>query len=193
MSNDETDAEIVRRSLDEPATFGAIFDRHAVEIHRYVARRTDATVADDVVAQVFLVAFERRASFDLQRPHALPWLYGIATNLLRRHRRDEARMLRALQRSAEPEDHPDSADRVAERVDADTALSRLASSLRTMPRAQRDALLLHAWADLTYEQIAEATEVPVGTVRSRLNRARAALRGLPGPTAPTPVTTTRSS
>ena len=174
-----TDNEIVRRSLDDPAAFGELFDRHAVAIHRYVARRTDAGVADDVVSTTFLVAFERRGGYQLDRETAAPWLFGIATNLVRRHRRAEVRMLRALQRAAERDEHAGATDRVDDRLDAGRALAELASSLRTLPSAQRDVLLLHAWADLSYQQIAEALEVPVGTVRSRLSRARAAMHDAP--------------
>ncbi len=180
-----TDGDIIARSRDDPSAFGLLFDRHAASIHRYVARRTNATVADDVMAETFLVAFERRSSFSSAYTNAAPWLFGIATNLLRHHHRQEVRTLRALARMGqEPVASGDSRDVSAEandRLDALAALRDVGAALRRMPQSQRDTVLLHAWADLTYDQIATAMDVPIGTVRSRLNRARKTLRGTTSP------------
>ncbi|MBB5781967.1 RNA polymerase sigma factor [Nonomuraea jabiensis] len=97
------DAELIRRSLDDPEQFAGVFDRYVEQIHRYVARRLGVQAADDIVAETFLTAFRCRASYDHAQPLARPWLYGIATNLIARQRRDEERFLRALARSgAEP-------------------------------------------------------------------------------------------
>lgn len=175
-----TDSDIIARSRDDPSAFGELFDRHAAGIHRYVARRTNAVVADDVVAETFLVAFERRESFRNEFTEAAPWLFGIATNLLRHHHRQEVRALRALARigqqpAAPPESSDDSADADA-RLDALAALKGVGEALRRMSRSHRDTVLLHAWADLTYDQIATAMDVPIGTVRSQMNRARKILR-----------------
>jgi RNA polymerase sigma factor (sigma-70 family) len=175
-----SDSEIILRSHDDPSAFGILFDRHAANIHRYVARRTNATVADDVMAETFLVAFERRGSFAKGYTDAAPWLFGIATNLLRHHHRREVRALRAMARMADQPTSPletaDDSTAADTRMDTVAALGDVASALRQMPQKQRDTVLLHAWADLTYEQIATAMDVPIGTVRSRLNRARTTLR-----------------
>jgi RNA polymerase sigma-70 factor (ECF subfamily) len=128
------------------------------------------------MAQTFLVAFESRESFDHQWEDARPWLFGIATNLLRRHHRTEARRLKAFARAAGRDSYGDGTDRVAERLDAAAGTAMLAAAIRKLSPADRECLLLYAWADLTYEGIALATAVPVGTVRSRLNRARRTLR-----------------
>lgn len=179
MSSVSTDSEIIARSRADPPAFGEIFDRHASRIHRYLARRTSPVVADDVMAEAFLVAFERRGTYDLERQDAAPWLFGIATNLLRRYHRHEVRALRALGRSAASDAVTGSMDEAAladTRIDLAAALVEVASALRRMPQHQRDAVLLHAWGQLTYDQIAEALGVPVGTVRSRLHRARRTLR-----------------
>lgn len=128
------------------------------------------------MAETFLVAFESRESFDPQWEDARPWLFGIATNLLRRHHRTEARRLRAFAKAAGRAAHDDGPDRVAERLDAAAATAGIAAALRGLTSADRECLLLYAWADLTYEGIAIATGVPIGTVRSRLNRARRVLR-----------------
>ncbi|MEO5851184.1 MAG: RNA polymerase sigma factor [Nocardioides sp.] len=179
-----TDSDVIARSRDDPSAFGILFDRHAASIHRYVARRTSSTVADDVMAETFLVAFERRETFRSGYTDAAPWLFGIATNLLRRHHRQEVRALRALarigQQQTEPLGSSDSTDTDA-RLDARSALRDVGDALRRMPQVQRDTVLLHAWADLTYDQIATAMDVPIGTVRSRLNRARKILRSSTSP------------
>ncbi len=191
-----TDSEIVRNSIHDPPAFAAIFDRHAATIHRFAERRTNASAAEDVVAQTFFVAFERRRHFDFTRDSAQPWLYGIATRVLHRHHRDEVRMLRALSRLPGGPDGVDPGPSVDDRIDAQRTVADLAHVLRSLSVAQRDTLLLLAWADLSYEQIAEALEVPIGTVRSRISRARAAIRAAApngpaaGGPAPHPTTTT---
>jgi RNA polymerase sigma-70 factor (ECF subfamily) len=171
-----TDRDIIRRSRDSPAAFAVLYDRHAPAIYRYAARRAGDFVADDVTAETFLVAFESLDSFDDRREDARPWLLGIATNMLRRHHRAEARLLKAVARSAPREAGIDTTDGVAAQVDASVAAAKLAKKLEAMPAIDRETLLLYAWGDLSYEGIADAMGVPVGTVRSRLNRARRILR-----------------
>jgi RNA polymerase sigma-70 factor (ECF subfamily) len=157
--------------LTAPEEFGAVFDRHFAAIHRYLARRVGRERADDLAAQTFTVAFERRAMFRRDTSDARPWLYGIATNLLSNDRRAERRLLLALARLSVSSEPVDVFTGGAADADCD-----LAAALAKLDSAQRDVLLLHAWAELSYEQIAQALEIPVGTVRSRLSRARATLR-----------------
>lgn len=177
----ETDAELMRRSREEPRAFAAVFDRHFVTIHGYLARRVGPDVADDLAGEVFRIAFERRRAFDMSHDSSRPWLYGIATNLLHAQRRHEERRLRALQRlaarvGAEPGGDVFSAS--DERADADAEAHRVGPALAQLARGERDALLLFAVEGLTYREVAAALEVPLGTVRSRINRARARLREL---------------
>ncbi|MFC4059428.1 RNA polymerase sigma factor [Planomonospora corallina] len=170
------DAALIERSLADPDAFAGLFDRHADEIHRYAARRLDdAASADDVTAETFLVAFRKRARYDLGRADARPWLYGIASNLISGHRRAETRRLRALARQA-PERAAGFEERSAERVTADLLRPALAAALTRLSSAERDLLLLVAWAELSYEEAAEALGIPVGTVRSRLSRTRTKIR-----------------
>lgn len=171
-----SDAEVIRESLTRPALFADLFDRHHAAIHRYVSRRVVLDVADDLASETFLVAFEQRGGFDLERGDALPWLYGIATNLLHRHRRREARLWRAVQASggeawSDIDDDP---------LQAELTVRSMAAAIRRLPARDRDALLLYAWGDLDYEGVAQALGIPVGTVRSRLNRARRVLRASTG-------------
>lgn len=170
------DAAIMARSLAEPELFAVVYRRHAPAIQRYVTRRIGAQDADDVVTETFLAAFTQRATFRADGRECLPWLYGIATNLLGRHRRAELRRLRNSARVwAAPETEPFT-DRVDDQVSAQAAKARLATALARLPASQRDALLLFAWAGLPYEQVAAATGAPLGTVQSRISRGRASLR-----------------
>ena len=161
-----TDADAIARSLVEPAVFELIFERHFGVIFRYLRRRCGAA-AEDLAAETFARAFAGRAGYDVARGDARPWLFGIATNVLRAHHRDLV-VPGVLGERAEEID----ADA---RLDAVTALARVADALRALPTGQREVLLLVAVAELTYEETAEALGVPVGTVRSRMARARAAL------------------
>lgn len=172
----EDDASLIAASRAEPERFAELFHRHAPVILRYVTRRLGRDAAEDVVAETFLVAFDRRSRYDLSRPDARPWLYGIASNLTRRHRRAEVRALRALARGGvDPVTEPFT-DAVESRVHAGARSRALAAAIAGLPAAQREVLLLVTWAGLTYDEVAEALRVPAGTVRSRMNRVRAKLR-----------------
>jgi RNA polymerase sigma factor (sigma-70 family) len=131
---------------------------------------------EDVAAETFLVAFRKRASYAGDGRDCLPWLYGIATRLCHRHWRSETRQLRLLARSGLDSVVEPFTDQVEAQVAASAVKQRLAEALSRLPKAQRDALLLQAWADLTYNQIATATGVQLGTVQSRIGRARRRLR-----------------
>jgi RNA polymerase sigma factor (sigma-70 family) len=167
---------VIRLSRNKPEQFAALFRRCAPEIRRYVTRRLGANAAEDVVAETFLVAFRQRSGYDTTRADARPWLYGIATNLVGRHRRSETRLLRALARTGRDPVTEPFTDRVDAQVSAGAAGRLLAAALAKLPPQHRDTLLLVAWGELTYEQAALALGVPAGTVRSRVSRARRAIR-----------------
>jgi RNA polymerase sigma factor (sigma-70 family) len=170
------DAALVRLSLAEAEQFELLFVRHEPAVRRYVVRRLGVDAADDIVSETFLLAFRQRAGYDTTRANALPWLYGIATNLVGRHRRDEIRLFRALARTGVAPVIAPFTDGVDERVTALAASRRLAEALAGLKAGYRDALLLVAWGGLSYEETADALGIPVGTVRSRISRARADLR-----------------
>jgi RNA polymerase sigma-70 factor (ECF subfamily) len=135
--------------------------------------------ADGLVGEAFKIAFEHRARFDATWSSARPWLYGIATHLLAHHQRAEARRLRATaQLAAQRLLHEEFEQRAAEILDARARWRRVAETVAALPAADRDALLLFAWEELSYADIALALCVPVGTVRSRINRARRTVRAL---------------
>ncbi|WP_245674230.1 MULTISPECIES: sigma-70 family RNA polymerase sigma factor [Actinoplanes] len=171
-----TDAELIAAAHRVPERFAELFDRHYGRIFAYAARRLGRDVAEDVASETFLVAFSRIAGYDMSRPDAAPWLYGIASNLIARQGRAESRRYRALSRLV-PDDTVDGYDDViAGRLDAATERGRLATALARLSGPDRDALLLVAWAGLSQPEVAAALEVPAGTVRSRLHRARQAMR-----------------
>jgi RNA polymerase sigma factor (sigma-70 family) len=172
-----TDAEVIHASLCEPAIFGTLFDRHAAVLFRYLVRRIGPHEADALLGEMWRIAFEKRTTFDCGRPDARPWLYGIATNLLNNHRRSEARRMNATARVRASQEQPvDDADPVAAKVDAAALWPEVAEAVAGLPDRERSALLLHVWEGLSYEEIATALDVPVGTVRSRINRARKRVR-----------------
>ena len=178
MPNDDHDADVLalHRSLDEPVAFAAVFDRHFDAIHRYLHRRAGADVADELAAETFLVAFERRRRFAARAGAGVrPWLYGIATNLLRGRRRLERRRLLAYARRGIDEATVADDDDTAARLDASRHGPRLAAVLARMRAADRDVFLLVALAGLTYAEVAVALEIPAGTVATRVRRARALL------------------
>lgn len=172
-----SDAEVIRRSLEEPEAFGLVYDRHAAAVLRFLGRRVGAQAAEGLLGELFRIAFERRKTFDAARVTALPWLYGIGSNLLLKHRRAEARRLRASARMAAA-DHAADRRTSAAAFDARVLFPRVAEAIGSLPDSEREALLLLVWEELPYQSVAEALELPIGTVRSRLNRTRARLREL---------------
>jgi RNA polymerase sigma factor (sigma-70 family) len=169
------DSDAIQASARAPARFGTIFDRHFDAVHGYLQRRVGRDLADELSAQTFLVAFDKRGSYDLARADARPWLFGIATNLLHRHRRDEVRQLRAYSRTA-ADPVIDAFEGVEAKLDASKLRRELVQALADVPVEELDALLLYAWAELSYPEIARALDIPTGTVRSRLSRARGRIR-----------------
>jgi RNA polymerase sigma factor (sigma-70 family) len=169
-----TDGEIFQRSIRDPDAFREIFERHAAIVLAYARKRLGATAGDEILAQTFLVAFERRARFDPTYVSARPWLFGIATNLIRHHLREEREHLTALGKMA-PELPAESVEDVV-RLDAQRMRPELVAALLTLSDDDRDTFLVLALGELTYEETAAALGIPIGTVRSRIHRARTRLR-----------------
>jgi RNA polymerase sigma factor (sigma-70 family) len=172
----DADADAITASKAEPERFTEIFDRYFAEVYGYVARRVGEQAAEDIAAETFLVAFRRRERYEDRIGTARPWLYGIATNLMRRQRRHEIRHYRALARMQPVRAAAEHEELVASRVTAEQACGELADALRRLSPGDRDVLLLVALAGLTYDEVAAALGVAYGTVCSRLSRARQKLR-----------------
>lgn len=181
---DLTDGEVIARSQRAPELFAVVFDRHQASVHAYAARRAGREGADDVLAEVFLAAFASRKRFDPTFGSALPWLYGIAGNIVRRRWRTIATSARLHESAAAHlvTAHDSHEDGVADRLDSVADWVVVRQVLDEVAEGDREAILLFAWEELSYPEIALAMGIPVGTVRSRIHRARARLRGALGDT-----------
>ena len=160
-----------------------LFDRHSRTVYNYCFRRTaDWSAAEDLTSVVFLETWKRRRQVRMQTDSLLPWLYGVATNLLRNHRRSLRRHRDALARMPATGPVPDGADETAERLDAVRRMAQVMRSIKALPRRDQEILALCVWEGLGYAGAAEALGIPVGTVRSRLARTRERLRDAGNPT-----------
>lgn len=170
-----SDDDLLAESLATPERFAAIFDRYAPVVHGYLSRRV-GVLADDLASETFLLAFRGRAGYVPGRAPVRAWLFGIATNLVRRHARDEERRYRAFGRAAGRLEVTTELGEVAGRVDAQGLRGELADALASLAGEDRDVLLLWTYPQLSYAEISVALDIPVGTVRSRLHRARGKVR-----------------
>jgi RNA polymerase sigma factor (sigma-70 family) len=170
-----SDASVIAGSGERPDVFAVIFDRHFDAVHAYLVRRVGAGRAEDLASSTFAIAFERRGTFRPAADSARPWLFGIATNLLRNEWRAEQRALDVIaQLSRGVVDAGGGAvDRAGQRL---SGAELVVEVLGELDSDQRDVLLLYAWEGFSYQEIAVSLGVPVGTVRSRLARARARVR-----------------
>lgn len=181
-----SDHELIAASTRDPTKFREIFDRYFDQVHGYIARRVGPDHAEDITADTFLTAFKQRGRYRAQLDTARPWLYGIATNLLRRQVRSQRRFLAAMRRldpaGSRPDEGPE--DVVTNRVAAEGSRPALVTALAGLAPRDREVLLLRALADLDYDEIAQALGIPRGTVSSRLARARRKVRTALGNTDP---------
>ncbi|MBI4897671.1 MAG: RNA polymerase sigma factor [Actinobacteria bacterium] len=169
------DGELIAASIDDADAFGELFDRHYAIVHQFIHRRLGVELADELSSETFVQAFKSRDSYDAGKPDAAPWLFGIASNLIRNHARTEVRKLRAYARSG-----VDPVEEFAAATDARLAAGAdrrtLVAALAKLSKDEREVILMFAWAELTTAQIAEAIGTAEGTVRSRLSRARKKIR-----------------
>lgn len=174
-----SDAQVIAAACHDPQAFVEVFERYYDRIYRYCARRVGPDEGQDLASETFVVALRSIRRYDPRYISAAPWLFGIATKLVARHRRQEARTLRHA--GVQPvEDH---ADAVVDRVVATSQNAAIALALAALKPRDRDAILLLALGELSYDDIALALGIPLGTVRSRIHRARTQLRrhlDLPG-------------
>jgi len=185
------DAAALLASRADPDLFAVLFDRYFAELRNYAASRLGGERGDDVAAETFLVAFRTRGRFRTDVPgggNVRAWLYGIATNLIHRQRRDEERRYRALARACAVADRGVFGDdATVARITAGAVQPALARALAALPARDRDVLLLTAVAQLDYAEVSAALGVPPGTVGSRLTRARRAVREAFGGDDPTRI------
>jgi RNA polymerase sigma factor (sigma-70 family) len=173
-----TDTALWKRARGgDDEAFGMLFDRHSRTVYNFCFRRTaDWSAAEDLTSVVFLETWKRRGELRMESGSLLPWLYGVATNVLNNHRRSLRRHRDALARIPALPSSPDDAEEVTARLDAERQMRQVLESIKALPRKDREVLALCVWEGLGYNEAAEALGIPVGTVRSRLARARARLR-----------------
>ncbi len=180
MIDDPTDRELWRRVAQGDAdSFGLLFDRHARTVYNFCFRRTaDWALAEDLTSTVFLEAWRRRDDVQPQHETLRPWFLGVATNVIRNGARSRQRREATELRSAVASVSPDPTDDIAARLDDETLMRRVVEALGSLSPADRDVLTLYAWGALSYAEIGDVLGIPVGTVRSRMSRARARLAEL---------------
>ncbi|WP_433330694.1 RNA polymerase sigma factor [Spirillospora sp. CA-294931] len=172
----DTDLWARAQAGDEHA-FGLLFDRHSKTVYNYCFRRTaDWSAAEDLTSVVFLETWRRRGKVRLASDTLLPWLYGVANNVLHNHRRSLRRHRAAMARLPALPPPPDDAEEAAARLDMEREVRRVLESIRHLSKADQEILALCVWEGLGYQEAAAALGVTVGTVRSRLSRARQRLR-----------------
>jgi RNA polymerase sigma-70 factor (ECF subfamily) len=171
-----SDEVLAARLRRDPELFTEIYDRYFRAIYLYVAARLGTGPAEDIAAETFAVAFGQRDRFDPGRGSLRPWLFGIATNLVARYRRKEARHYRALARAWDVPGTGSHEDRVVAEVAAQRLLPQLLAAVATLPPGERDVVLLVAVSQLSHEEVAQALGIAAGTVGSRLSRARKRLQ-----------------
>lgn len=180
VDNGETqDARLwARACAGDHSAFGDLFVRHANRIHNYCFRRTGSwSLAQDATSQTFMEAWRKRSSIAVT-DSLLPWLFVAANNVCRNAERASRRAANLLAKTPVPEHVGDHADEVAARVDSERQMQRVLAALRTLKPADQDVVAMCDWEGLSYDEAAAALGVPIGTVRSRLSRARARLKVL---------------
>jgi RNA polymerase sigma factor (sigma-70 family) len=177
-----TDAAIISESVDDPQFFSLIVERHTTAVFRYLASRVDRATSEDLLADVFEVAFQTRGRYDTRYENALPWLLGIATNVVRHHRRSTMRhasmVRRVTQLHGRSSESSTAGDAVAATAELDDEMQCVRRALAGLSERHRQVLVLSAGLSLSYVDIAQTLGIRVGTVRSRLSRARRKLREL---------------
>jgi RNA polymerase sigma-70 factor (ECF subfamily) len=154
-----------------------LYERYFDALFRYAAGRVGRQAAEDVVAETFLIAFTRRAAFDPSHVSALPWLIGIATNLLRSQRRAERKHLATDPGRINPRGAPDlGLDNTISRADAVAVRGAVMRAVRRLGPSEREAFLVHALAGLEGAELGVALGVSSSAAAVRLHRARTKLR-----------------
>ena len=180
-----SDGELWARSgKGDAEAFALLFQRHAKAVYNYCFRRTgEWATAEDLTSIVFLEAWRQRGK-SLPADKVRAWLLGIATFALHHRWRAERRHRSALERIRHDREVADLSLDIEDRIDDQGVMQALLAEVRRLPRHYQDVIVLCCWAGLSYEEAAVALGVPVGTVRSRLSRARTRLRELRGSSEP---------
>jgi len=175
-----TDAQLL---ADGMSGLRLLYERHFDALFRYAACRVGRQAAEDVVAETFVIAFTRRAAFDPSHVSALPWLIGIATNLVRSQRRAERKHLATDPSLIDPRGAPDlGLEDTISRADAAAVRGAVMRAVRRLAPSERDAFLVHALAGLDGTELGVALGVSSSAAAVRVHRARTKLRTTLEPT-----------
>lgn len=156
--------------------FADLYEAHARSVYNHALRLTgDWSTAEEVMSETFLAAWSHREQLEPEGGSLAPWLLGIATHKAYNANRGLRRRRTFLAHRPPPPPTPDFAEEAAGRIDDSRRLAAVHAALSGLRRHEREVLALCVWSGLDYAQAAEALGVPVGTVRSRLSRARARL------------------
>ena len=178
------DSELWRRACEHDGlAFGLLFDRHAKRVYNHCFRRTaDWSVAEDLTSVVFLEAWRKRKDLRLHSDSILPWLLAVANNCLRNTERSRRRYRRLLAKLPRAFDIQDPDIDIAGRIDDEKQMRNVLESVRQLRAEDQEIIALCDWTGLSHQEASTALGIPVGTVKSRLSRARERLRdqiGLP--------------
>lgn len=165
-----------RDSTPPPDWLLAAFDEFYRPLYAYLSRRVETEVAEDLASEVFAQAYQQHRRFDPALGSTAGWLFGIATNLVRGHKRSELRRLKAYGRHGTSDFDDGGHPGMLKALDAEHDRQRLTDAIAQLSDERREALMLVCGSGLSYQEVAQALEVPVGTVRSRLSRARRDMR-----------------
>jgi RNA polymerase sigma factor (sigma-70 family) len=176
--SDASDGDLLTMSGSAPEAFGELFRRHSRSVYAYCARRTaNLDLAEDLTSVVFMEAFRRRRKLGLSNTSALPWLIGMANNVVRNADRSLRRYRSALNRIPVPTNGASSEEDTISRLEAQESLARSLKAISALTEGEKEVVLLVLWSELTYSDAATALDIPIGTVRSRLASARAKFKG----------------
>jgi len=162
----------------DAVAFGRLFGRHAQAVYTFCARRTaDLALAEDLTSITFLEAWRHRDRVPTpQVDGSLPWLLGVANNVVRNAKRGQHRYQAVLERLPVPSIAPPAEDQVVARSATEAGLRDALLAISALAEREQEVVMLVLWSGLSYEEAAMALAIPVGTVRSRLSRARSKLQ-----------------
>ncbi len=187
-----SDADLWERvTAHDGEAFAVLFDRHSSKVYNHCFRRSaEWSMAEDLTSVVFLEAWRKRRQVRLHGDSVLPWLLAVANNCLRNAERSRRRYHRLLAKLPRPEDTPPLDAQTSARVDDEVTMRRLLLVFRQLNTEDQEVIALCDWSGLSYEEAATALDIPVGTVKSRLSRARTRLRTLMAPACAGPESST---
>jgi RNA polymerase sigma factor (sigma-70 family) len=166
-----------RAQAGDADAFGVLFDRYAPAVYNYCFRRSgDWALAEDLTSVVFLETWRRCSQVELTDGRALPWLFGVATNVIRNQRRSLRRYRKTIERIPALEPERDFVDDLVERLETQQRMRAVLAEVAHLPRSEQEVLALCIWEGLSNDQAAEALGIPNATLRTRLFRLRARLR-----------------